>query len=248
MSKDLFSSQSAVYAKFRPSYPRELFDHILSFVSERRHAWDCATGNGQAAVVLSDHFEKVEATDISAAQLSNAIKKENIGYRIASAEKTPFADNSFDLITVAQAYHWINWKAFHDEASRVGKNKAVVAVWCYSLMQTGDARLDELIVHFYRDIVGPYWDAARKFVDDHYATVAFNFDPLPSKPCMIRVRWMREHFIGYLGSWSAVQAYIKKNQTSPIDVIRTSLESLWREEEEKAIEFPLYMRIGRIRK
>src|SRR3954468_4081905 len=102
MAKDLFSKQSDVYAKFRPTYPKELFEYILSFVQQRNSAWDCATGNGQAAVMLSDYFKNVEATDISEAQLANAVQKENINYRISPAEQTPFDDNTFDLVTVAQ--------------------------------------------------------------------------------------------------------------------------------------------------
>lgn len=62
MDTDLFSSQSDLYAKYRPGYSSELIDYILSFVSEKNTAWDCATGNGQAAVLLAKHFNKVFAT------------------------------------------------------------------------------------------------------------------------------------------------------------------------------------------
>ena len=65
MSKDLFSTQAGDYAKYRPSYPAALIEYIIGFVAERKHAWDCATGNGQAAVLLSPWFEKVTATDSS---------------------------------------------------------------------------------------------------------------------------------------------------------------------------------------
>jgi len=105
MAKDLFSTQSDLYAKYRPTYPKELYDHILSFVKEKNTAWDCATGNGQAAVVLADHFKKVVATDISSAQIDKAVIKENIEYLVCPAESNPFTDNTFDLVTVAQAYH-----------------------------------------------------------------------------------------------------------------------------------------------
>ena len=47
--KDHFSGHAAVYASFRPSYPAALFDFALSLVAGRALAWDCATGNGQAA-------------------------------------------------------------------------------------------------------------------------------------------------------------------------------------------------------
>src|SRR5689334_8071156 len=106
--KDLFSQQAKTYAKYRPSYPPELFDYILQFVEEKNSAWDCATGNGQAAVALSGYFKKVEATDLSKGQIDNAVQKENIRYSVCPAEETSFPDDQFDLITVAQAYHWLN--------------------------------------------------------------------------------------------------------------------------------------------
>lgn len=112
MAKDLFSNQSKIYAKYRPTYPQQLFDYIFQFVEKRKHAWDCATGNGQAANVLANHFEKVDASDISEAQIAHAIQKSNIEYHVCPAEQTHFADNSFDLITVATAYHGCTGKAF----------------------------------------------------------------------------------------------------------------------------------------
>ena len=56
MLKDLFSKQAEDYAKYRPVYPKELFEYILQFVTEKNTAWDCATGNGQAAFALAQYF------------------------------------------------------------------------------------------------------------------------------------------------------------------------------------------------
>ena len=108
MSKDLFSKQSAEYAKYRPTYPKELIRYVVSFVAEKQIAWDCATGNGQAARMLAPYFQKILATDISEKQLSQAFTDSKISYSVAAAEKTGFPDNSFDLISVAQAYHWFD--------------------------------------------------------------------------------------------------------------------------------------------
>ena len=129
MAKDLFSGQAEDYALYRPAYPEELFTYILSFVTEKDVAWDCATGNGQSALPLSQYFEKVFASDISRKQLEQAPKKENIEYVVCSAEEAPFPDNSFDLITVSQAYHWLEWEKFHAEARRVGKANCVIVIW-----------------------------------------------------------------------------------------------------------------------
>ena len=248
MPKDLFSSHAQAYAQYRPGYPAELFDYILERVPAKRKAWDCATGNGQAARVLADHFDKVEASDISQAQISQAFQKENIGYHVCPAEQTPFAADSFDLITVATAYHWLDWKKFKAEATRVARPGAVVAIWAYHLLLPEDPALQKLVRHLYHDIVGPYWDPERRFVDESYATVSFDFDPLPSKNFQTELLWTLEQFTGYLGSWSAVQHYIAKHHASPIDLVAPQLQKAWRPGEYKTVRFPVFLRLGRIGK
>jgi ubiquinone/menaquinone biosynthesis C-methylase UbiE len=248
MAKDLFSEQSKSYAAFRPAYPKELFDYIVQFAEKRNRAWDCATGNGQAAKALADYFEKVEASDISQAQVNNAIQIPNIEYHVCPAEETPFEDNSFDLISVAQAYHWLNWKKFHDEAERVGKPNCVVAVWGYNLLVCNDEKVNALIHHFYRDITGSYWDYERRYVDDGYTTVDFEFVQLPAHKFETRMRWTRKHLEGFFRSWSAVQNFIKQNQLDPVTTIEKEIDAVWNEVEEKEISFPIFMKIGRIRK
>jgi SAM-dependent methyltransferase len=246
MAKDLFSEQSKTYAAFRPLYPKELFDYLMQFVEVRSHAWDCATGNGQAATTLADYFDKVEASDISAAQVSNAAARSNIEYHVCTAEETPFADNSFDLITVAQAYHWLKWKKFNDEAKRVGKQNCVVAAWGYNLPVCEDERVNRITRQFYRDVTRPYWDDERRSVDEEYASVDFDFLPLPARRFETMLRWNRTHLKGYLQSWSAVQNYIKLNHENPVDIIAGEIDAVWKDTEEKEIRFPIFMRIGRI--
>jgi ubiquinone/menaquinone biosynthesis C-methylase UbiE len=154
MPKDNFSKQSEEYARYRPTYPQELYTYILSFVKDWEAAWDCACGNGQATLPLSDYFTHVFGTDISAKQIAQAARKDNITYVVCPAEETPFSDNQFDLITVAQAYHWLNWEAFEKEARRVGKNKCVIAVWMYDLLVAEEESLNELIRFFIKKLLG----------------------------------------------------------------------------------------------
>lgn len=128
-----FSQQAAQYSRFRPTYPPELFSFIMSHCSHRDRVWDCATGNGQAAVFLSKYFEKVEATDMSASQLSHAKQLPNINYILSKAESANFPNDYFDLITVAQALHWLDAEAFWKEVKRVGKKGGTVACWGYGM-------------------------------------------------------------------------------------------------------------------
>jgi ubiquinone/menaquinone biosynthesis C-methylase UbiE len=119
--KDNFSIQSASYAAYRPSYPVELYNFLLPLVATKKNAWDCGTGNGQVAKVLSGYFVNVYATDISGQQINHAVKKNNIFYSVGEAEKACFGNDMFDMITVAQAIHWFDLDAFYKEVKRTLK-------------------------------------------------------------------------------------------------------------------------------
>jgi SAM-dependent methyltransferase len=248
MAKDLFSKQSDLYARYRPHYPKELFDYIVSFVNNRDTAWDCATGNGQAASVLADYFDQVIATDISAAQIEKAVQKNNITYSVCPAESTPFADNTFDLVTVAQAYHWIKWEAFRKEVIRVCKPGAVIAIWMYYNHNTHDEKVGAAVRNFYETVTNAYWDYERKYVEEKYETVEFDYSLLPAKTFESVSYWGVDDLIGYISSWSAIQKYIKANGHSPVPQLQKELSKLWPAGEIKRVTFPVYLKLGRISK
>lgn len=245
MMKDLFSTQADAYKKFRPVYPQALYDYIFSFVNSRDMALDVATGNGQAAVVLANFFKTVYATDISTAQLANAEQRDNITYMECAAEQTPFKPHMFDLITVAQAYHWLQHDAFAAEVTRIAKRGAVIAVWVYDRFETDDLALNRLMDLFYFDVIGPYWDEARKHVDAHYNDLSFPYAPLPTRPFFIEAIWTKEDLLGYLSSWSSVQQYIQVHGTSPLPLIQSELHNLIGAAP-IAVRFPIYLHIGRV--
>jgi len=246
MAKDLFSNQASLYAQYRPGYPHELYEYILQQVNNRQLAWDCATGNGQAAVELARYFDQVMATDISEKQLHQAQPHEKITYTVSTAEQTPFNSNSFDCITVAQAYHWFQFEAFAKEVTRVAKPGAIVAIWGYSLVVCEEEDINALIKTFYRETVGAYWDKERKYVDDHYATVPFPYEPLPSKEFKITVEWNRQQLIGYFNTWSSVQHFIKAHQYNPVDELAAAIEKLWPDDKSRNFYFPLFLKLGRV--
>jgi len=117
--KDHFSKQAVGYAKFRPRYPRKLFDYLGSIAPSRQFAWDCGTGNGQAAVGLASVFDRVIATDASEKQIANAQSRKLVDYRVAPAENSGIESETLDLIMVAQALHWFDLDRFYPEAERV---------------------------------------------------------------------------------------------------------------------------------
>ena len=69
MHTNPFATEAAQYAHLRPTYPDELFAFLSTTVASHEAAWDCATGNGQAATHLAEYFARVVATDESAEML-----------------------------------------------------------------------------------------------------------------------------------------------------------------------------------
>ncbi|HEY5919221.1 MAG TPA: class I SAM-dependent methyltransferase [Chryseolinea sp.] len=248
--KDLFSAQANVYAAFRPTYPKELYDFIFSRLETKQKAWDCATGNGQVAGFLADYFDQVYATDISQQQLGNAIKKHNIFYSISPGEQTAFEDHQFDLITVAQALHWFDRGKFYDEARRVGKEGSLLAIWGYALLYI-QPDIDEIIMDFYSNVVGPYWDEARRLVEDEYRSLSFPFKEIKSPRFNITSTWTLNHLAGYLESWSATQKYIRQTGHNPLPDVLAQLQKVWnpdnyQDSDSKPVRFPVFLKLFRM--
>lgn len=244
--KDHFSGQASDYAKYRPGYPPELFYYLTTLCRERKTAWDCGTGNGQAALRLAEHFRTVIATDPSEKQIKNAVPHERIFYQVSPAERTSIERSTVDLVTVAQAVHWFNFPEFYKEVRRVGKPGGILAVWCYGLLKVS-AEIDAVIDRFYSDTAGAYWPPERKWIDENYRTLPFPFQEIAPPPFSMSDEWDLLEMQGYLSTWSAVQQFIKVNSFNPIDGLVEKLQSVWGTESQKRkITWPLHLRIGKI--
>src|SRR6059036_4241657 len=185
--KDHFSSQAADYAKFRPGYPQELFDYLASIAPTRRLAWDCGTGNGQAAVGLASVFDRVIATDASENQIANAEQHVRVEYHVAPAENSGIESETIDMIMVAQALHWFDLDRFYAEAQRVLKPNAVLAVSAYNLLHIEPA-IDEVVNRYYYEVVGPFWPPERKLVEQ-FADLPFPFHEIDPPEFEMTAQW-----------------------------------------------------------
>jgi ubiquinone/menaquinone biosynthesis C-methylase UbiE len=251
--KDLFSSNSKEYSSSRPTYPRSLFEFLVGLVQHRDLAWDCATGNGQAAVVLSEYFEQVIASDASKEQIENAQPRNNIRYEVFPAERTSLADSSVDLITIAQALHWFDLDYFYKEAKRVLRGDGndcdggVIAAWAYGLHSVS-MEIDNIMHLLYEDILGSYWPKERKIVENKYQDIPFPFQEIDTPVFQIELDWSLSELLGYMYTWSSVQKYIQKNNSDPVKQVYDSLAAAWGGKNtwhKRKVVWPIYIRVGR---
>ncbi len=245
---DHFSHQSAEYSLYRPTYPDKLFQFLAKLCLSTDTAWDCATGNVQAAIGLTPYFRNIIASDTSSEQISRAQPHEKIDYLVACAERSGIESASIDLIMVAQALHWFDFEAFYREAKRVLKPDGVLVVVSYQLPRI-NPDIDAIIDGFHSDILGKYWPPERRHVDTAYRDIPFPLQEITPPWLEIEHDWTLTQFLGYLRSWSAVVQFEKEQKQNPIDLIKSDLSALWpAADPQKCVCWPLTIRIGKFPK
>ena len=246
MQTNPFSTEAAEYAHLRPTYPEDLFAFLATLVPSRDVAWDCATGNGQAATHLAGYFARVTATDESGEMIAQAPPDTRITYRVAEAEDSGLEDRSVGLVTVASAIHWFDLERFYTEVNRVVKPGGTLAAWTYYTPVFG-GDIDTIIHHLAHDILGAYWDERVHYVVGEFHDLPFPFEPIEAPSFQTDMVWDMHDLLAYFETWSSSLKYREANNTSSTDLIEDDLARAWGDPQQKRdLHFPLYMRLGRV--
>jgi SAM-dependent methyltransferase len=242
--KDHFSERAAGYAVYRPHYPAELAAWLASAAPARRLAWDAGCGSGQLSTLLGDHFEKVIATDASSAQIERAVAHPRVEYRVEPAESSTLAAGSADLITVAQAAHWMKLDAFYREARRVASDGALIALVAYERTRI-DPAVDPIIERFYAGDLDRWWPPERKHIETGYRTLGFPFEPIAAPPFEMKATWTADQLVGYIRTWSAVRAMEAATGPEATNRFEESVRGVWGPDA-REITWPMVVLAGRI--
>jgi SAM-dependent methyltransferase len=151
-----FGAAADAYERARPTYPDDAVDWLLP--EGAREVLDLGAGTGKLTRTLAARdldVTAVEPIDEMRATLEAALPQ--VHALKGTAEQIPLPDRSMDVITVAQAWHWVDVKRATAEAARVLKPGGTLALiwnrrdervpWVKRLsevMGSGDAELIEL--------------------------------------------------------------------------------------------------------
>ena len=134
-NKCIFTGKSDDYFRFRPSYPNSAA-HWLRAKCSGEKAVDVGAGTGIFTEVLQSCFKEVSAVE------PNADMREkfhgflpDIVCTDGTGEATGLPDKSIDIITVAQAFHWLDEEKFKQEAIRILRPGGKVAIIWNSAVQ-----------------------------------------------------------------------------------------------------------------
>ncbi|MEO8503651.1 MAG: class I SAM-dependent methyltransferase [Acidobacteriota bacterium] len=243
--KDYFSGHSALYARYRPTYPAALYEYCATLPARTALALDCATGSGQAARGLARHFGRVLGTDASPQQLIAAPPLSGVFLAVAPAERTPVADHRVDLVMVAQALHWLNHDAFYAEVRRLLAPGGALVATMYDFLECAP-EIDAAVLEL-RAAVEPYWPPERaQTTKEGFYRIAFPLVEQASPPIAMVQQWTLEQMLGYLSTWSAVRRFVAANGVDPVAARVALFESAWGDPAAvRAVRWPLMVRIGR---
>lgn len=244
---DNFSSKSKEYSFSRPDYPDNLFRFLSDITPNRDLVWDCATGNGQAAIGLCKYFKKIIASDASKNQIDNKFERENIIYKIFPAEHANLPDNAINLVTVAQGVHWFDFNKFYNEVNRVSKKESGrIALWSYGMHRI-NPKIDKISerLNVDGDILGNFWSKEIKFIKEDYRTIPFPFKEINAPRFKMNTYWNMYQLFNYMQTWSAVKKYIIEKKSDPLNLVREEVINLWGEiSKEKLVTWEINLRVG----
>ncbi len=131
-----FTGKAAIYSKYRPNYPEEYIDYLISFnkLTPNSRIADIGAGTGILTEQLVARGFKVWAVEPNFDMRTLAEKSlkshPNFTSLPGTAEETNIENASMDLITVGQAFHWFVKDKFKRECQRILKaNSNVAVVW-----------------------------------------------------------------------------------------------------------------------
>ena len=205
---------------------------------------DVGSGNGQAAVGLGGHFDRVIGVEPSAEQVRYATAHPSVEYRVGTAEATGLGPRSTDLMLAAQAFHWFDREPFFAEVARVLRPGGVLALACYSWSRI-TPEVDAIVDELYRRL-DPYWEPERRLVEAGYATVRVPFPEIGVPPFEMRSHWSVEDLIGYVGTWSALRKATVDEGRNPLEDVAPQLAAAWGAVERREARWPLAVRAFRL--
>jgi len=136
---DLFTGTAHYYARYRLPYPAALFDLLVErFRLDRTsRVLDLGTGTGQLAIPLAARCGEVVALDISAEMIAEGVQVAaaagltNLRWSVTAAEELPPTLGPWQLVTIGQAFHWMDRDVVLDrvrEVLAVGGGIAIVGM------------------------------------------------------------------------------------------------------------------------
>jgi SAM-dependent methyltransferase len=242
MTRSPFDALAHDYDAARPRYPDQLYDAVadLSAVAWRgARVADVGAGTGIASRAILARGARVVAVDIGEGVLGVLRDRDAAPVAvIGDAHHLPLRAAAVDLVTFAQAWHWVDVPRAAAEVARVLRPGGALAVWWNEVDAVGEPWWDEQqerleagspgYVRSYRE---------RPYGDELAATGAF------AAVTAWHGRWQREIDLDTYERWLRSKSYVAALGDGLADFLAAERESLSRAFPDGIVREPFAVRL-----
>lgn len=144
-----FSNLADDYAKYRPGYSQTVLDALIAIINKENIDFaDIGAGTGIWSRIVSNHKNvnsvvAVEPNDNMRKQGEYDQNNGNIKWLAGSGESTNLKDLSYDIVSMASSFHWVDFDKGMKEFSRILRpNGRFVALWNPRYLQDNPTLVD----------------------------------------------------------------------------------------------------------
>ena len=134
INADRFLGFADLYDSARPKCPEKVKEIILAYLGRTPSVVvDLGCGTGLSTIIWSDLSDQVIGIEPSTDMLRVATEKAshlpNVSFLAGFSDQTGLADNSCDVITCSQSFHWMNPETTLREVSRILRTGGIFAAY-----------------------------------------------------------------------------------------------------------------------
>jgi len=230
--------QAQKFKKFRPSYPASLYESIYEYLASGGGAQDtavdvsCGTVGERSTSPLTSTFGRVIAVDVKKAQADQVRKNGNSSpkqmYFGQSTDLSFLRSGTVDLVTVSQAYHWLDRERFLRQVNDALAPNGVLAVHGYGNLTTDNPDVSAIIFQYYTETLRGYWESERRHVDNEYKHFTLPLSDFTRRAGFrIEKTWPLSGLVGYLSTQTASRVFIEKNGLGELEKIYDNLRDIY---------------------
>jgi SAM-dependent methyltransferase len=112
----LFDREAERYDRSRPTYPEEVIDEVLGPEPRGLSVLDVACGTGIASRAMAERGAQVLGVELNPA-MAQVAERHGIPTEVSAFEAWDPAGRTFDRVTCAQAWHWLDPAVSRDKAA-----------------------------------------------------------------------------------------------------------------------------------
>lgn len=207
-----FGETNLNYKKFRPGYPKELFDVILSSIKKPYDkAIDIGAGTGISTAILAEYFSNVTAIEPDEKMISVGLFSDKVTIIEDCAENVELPAGEFNLVSAGNSFYWMDAEQILPLINEWLSDKGVLSAYRYNLPMTNNNNINKIILNELEE----KWDMFRH---DRLRDTEYTYRNIYNSPYFNNVRISKvenivqlsiNSLIGFFASTSYVSAFMK---------------------------------------